>query len=345
MNKITKYIFNEIFPIFLLSNMFFIFVLLLDKVIDLTDLIFSKNVPFLLVFETIVFYLPSFLMITIPTSALLSVMTAHNRLSADAEIVVIKSLGVSPFNLFKPTFYFGILATLLAFLTSFYLLPYGNKLAIENLKRTLEYVSLKDIREKEFYKEIPGITIFIEKKLKEDQFQKIIIIDEKGENFIIAKECSAKQEFGAIIFDLYNGSIIQGKSDKYTKIEFKRFYFVFNVQNNLNREIKSERFMFLDELLKKQHENKIYKFELSKRIALPFSTIIMTVLGLNLGIFFHRSNKSINWLISLAIVFFYNLIILASENFLSVLNPYFAPWIANIIFAFVSIIGIKKVLQ
>lgn len=345
MNKLSKYILKEIFPIFLLSNLFFVFILLLDKVVDLTDLIFSKNVPSIIIIETFIFYLPSFLMVTIPTSALLAVMTAHNRLSSDAELVVMKSLGLSPFNLLKPTLFFGIVATIIAFLTSFYLLPYGNKLAIYNLKRVLDYVSLNDIRENEFYKEIPGITIYVKKKLNEDEFSQITIIDEKGGNLITASAAKGEQKYGAVVFDLKKGSIIQGKGDKYAKIDFDRFYFVYNVESNLNRDIKSERFMFMDELLSKLNEGKIYKFELSKRIALPFSTIIMAILGLNVGVFFHRANRSINWIIALGVIFSYNMIMFMSENLIVKIDPYFAPWIANIIFAFLAFVRISRVLK
>ncbi|MGC8925538.1 MAG: LptF/LptG family permease [Calditerrivibrio sp.] len=345
MNKLSKYILDEIYPIFIISNIFFVFILLFDKVVDLTDLFFSKNVPTIIIIETFIFYLPSFLMVTIPTSALLAVMTAHNRLSADAELVVMKSLGLSPANLLKPTIYFGILATLLAFLTSFYLLPYGNKYAIYNLKRTVEYVSLKDVKENEFYKEIPSITIYVKKKVDEHRFLQVTLIDEKGGSLITASEADAYQKFGAVVFDLKNGSIIQGKNDRYGKIEFKRFYFVVNVDSNLNREIKSERFMFMDELISRLDDGYIYKFEFSKRVALPFSTLIMALLGLNMGVFFHRTNRSINWIIALGIIFSYNVIMFMSENLAGKINPYFAPWIANAIFAFLSLIRIGRVLK
>lgn len=345
MNKLSKYILEEIYPIFIISNIFFIFILLFDKVVDLTDLVFSKNVPTIIIIETFIFYLPSFMMVTIPTSALLAVMTAHNRLSADAELVVMKSLGLSPMSLLRPTIYFGILATLLAFLTSFYLLPYGNKYAIYNLKRTVEFVSLKDIKENEFYKEIPSITIYVKKKVDYNKFLQITLIDEKGGSLITAAEADAYQKFGAVIFDLKNGAIIQGKNDRYGKIEFKRFYFVVNVDSNLNREIKSERFMFMDELISRLNDGYIYKFEFSKRVALPFSTLIMALLGLNMGVFFHRANRSINWIIALGIIFSYNVIMFMSENLAGKINPYFAPWIANTIFAFLSLIRIGRVLK
>jgi len=345
MNKLSKYILRETFPIFLLSNIFFVFILLIDKVIDLTDLIFSKNVPAIIIIETFIFYLPSFLMVTIPMSTLLAVMTAHNRLSTDAELVLMKSLGMSPYNLLKPTIYFGIISMLLAFITSFYLLPYGNKFAIYNLKRTMQYVSLNDIRENEFYKELPNITIYVKRKIGENIFSQITLIDEKDGNLITALEAVAYQKFGAVVFDLKNGSIIEGKGDRYGKVEFGRFYFVIDVDLNLNRDIKTERFMFMWELVSKLKENKIYKYEFSKRIALPFSTIVIAILGLNLGVFFHRASRSINWIIALAIIFIYNLIMFMSENLIHIIDPYFAPWIANVVFSILAFLRIGRVLK
>lgn len=342
MPTLNRYILREIVPIFFLSNIFFIFVLLLDKLIDLTDLFFSKNVPAIIIIETIIFYLPSFLMITIPTSALLAVMTAHNRLSADSEIVVIKSIGVSPYNLTKPTILFGIFATLLAFITSYTLLPYGNQLAIKNLKKTINYISIKDIKENEFYNELPNLTLHVTKKYDNTIYEGITIIDNKGENFITAKEGKILQSVGKIIFDLKQGTLVNGKDEKYSKISFGKFYYIFSIDAQLKRDIKQERFMFFSELIENFHKGDIYKFELSKRIALPLSTMIMAILGLNMGIFFHRSNKSINWIIALTTIFTYNMIMFLSENLINFTNPFFAPWIANIIFSIIPLITLKR---
>lgn len=342
---LNRYIFKEIIPIFFLSNIFFIFILLLDKLVDLTDLFFSKNVPFVVIVETIVFYMPSFLMLTIPTSALLAVMTAHNRLSADSEIIVMKSIGLTPKKFVTPTILFGIFATVLAFLTSFILLPYGNQMAIYNLKRTVSYLSLKDIKKNEFYNELPNITLHVKEKIDDTNYKSLTLIDNKGDNLIVAKEGRIEQSKGAVVFDLKHGEIINGKDDKYTKVTFDRFYYVVNVEGNLKRDIKQERFMFMSELIDNFKNGKIYQYEFSKRVALPFSTFIMALLGLNMGVIFYRGGKSLNWIIALFIVFIYNLIILFSENIINIVNPIFAPWISNIIFFIISFIFLKRCIQ
>lgn len=284
------------------------------------------------------------MMVTIPTSALLAVMSAHNRLSSDLEIVVIKSLGLSPWKLSKPTITFALLATIFAIIISIFL-PYGNKLAIYNIKRAAGYISLKDLKENEFYNEIPNLTIMVQKKINDELYYGITIIDNKVKNLITAREGRIIQSSGKIIFDLRSGTVVSGKNENYAKILFRHFYYVFNAGEIMKRNIKQERFMFPGELISNFNNGDIYKFEFSKRIAIPLSTFIMSLLGLKMGIIFHRSNRSINWLIALAVVFSYNIVLLFSENLISHINPFFAPWLANIVFTLLSVINIKKCLS
>ena len=72
MNLVQKYIVKELVPYFIIGNLFFMFLLLMEKIINLADLFFSKNVPAIVLIETIIYMLPSIFFMTIPLAGLLA---------------------------------------------------------------------------------------------------------------------------------------------------------------------------------------------------------------------------------------------------------------------------------
>src|SRR5665647_2869316 len=108
------YIVREISSLFLLGIVIFTLVLLMGRLITLTDLVVSHGVPFADVSRMILYLVPSFLVFTIPMAFLLAVLLAFGRLSADNEIVVIKASGISLIQMLPPVIVCAVVAVLLA---------------------------------------------------------------------------------------------------------------------------------------------------------------------------------------------------------------------------------------
>ena len=92
---LTLYIIREIASLFLLGIVVFTLILLMGRLIKLTDLVISRGVPMSDISLMILYLMPSFLVFTIPMAFLLAVLLAFGRLSADNEITVMKSGGLS----------------------------------------------------------------------------------------------------------------------------------------------------------------------------------------------------------------------------------------------------------
>ena len=86
------YIFKELLSPFFLGLLTFTFILLMNRVLKLIDLIVNKGVGVGEVGALIVYLLPSFLVLTIPMSVLLAILIAFGRFSADSEVVAMKIL-------------------------------------------------------------------------------------------------------------------------------------------------------------------------------------------------------------------------------------------------------------
>lgn len=343
MKIIPIYILLEIFPIFIIGNIFFVFLLLLDKLIALADLFFTRNVPGYLIIETIVFYLPSFLIITIPTSVLLATLIGFSRLSVDSEIIVLRASGASSLVLASPAIIFGLLAFLFSLSMSTWLMPLGSRLAIENLTKIIKSVSVNDLKANELYQDIPGMVIFVKEKNKDGSFSNMIIIDKNRESISSSEKGRIiTTEDGELIFSLNKGRIVSKQKDGYSSVSFNNF--IINVPIDIKDNIDkiSERFMTLKTLIEHFPKADFYKSEFSNRFALPFAAIIMAILGMSLGSFFSRTGKSFGIFIAVSLVFIYNAIFILSKN-MTLLNSFISPWIANFVFMFLAIFFYRKI--
>ena len=346
MKILHKYILKEIFPVFLLGNIFFVLLLLLDKLIDLADLFFTKNVPGWLIIQTIVFYLPSFLVITIPTSAMLAVMIGYGRLSADSEIIAMRASGAGKRFFARPTLIFGTTAFLLGMLMSFWLMPAGSVSAISNLSKMAKLVSIKDMKEKELYDELPGVVFYAVEKESDAQYRKMLIIEKSRNSVITASEADILPSGDAgLLMDLKDGRIVTLNPDgKHSTINFSSFRLNSPLLSTEDIKINSERLMSTSDLLSNAGNGPIYLFELSKRVSMPFAALIMSIFGMSLGIFFHRSGRSMAIPITIAVVAVYNVMFFASQNFATSgrLDPLLAAWVPNIIFAVLAALFYRR---
>lgn len=129
MKKLQVYVLKEFFPPFLLSLGIFTFVMLLDKLLDLLDMIVSKGVPMRIVGEVFLLLLPSMIAVVIPMGVLAGIMMAVGRMSADLEVTAMKAGGASIWNLVFPL---GLVSLLLAGLLVVFnnsVLPEANHIA------------------------------------------------------------------------------------------------------------------------------------------------------------------------------------------------------------------------
>ncbi|MEE9519830.1 MAG: LptF/LptG family permease, partial [bacterium] len=87
MRLLSRYIFKELVSVFALALLIFTLVLLLSRMLRLTDLVLNKGVPLSVVLKLLVYLSPSFLILIIPIALLVSAITVFSKLSTDSEIV------------------------------------------------------------------------------------------------------------------------------------------------------------------------------------------------------------------------------------------------------------------
>ena len=174
---ITKYLLLELISPFGLGLLIFTFVLFMQQVLRLIELVINKGVGVGVVLRMIAYIMPSFLVMTIPMAVLVATLSAFGRLSTDSEITAMKASGISLYSLCVPVLIFATGATAITFFFYAEALPWGNRnfrLVLYELARTKAAIALKD---KVFDTSYPGLVIYIEEIDAQDVFHGVMLSD------------------------------------------------------------------------------------------------------------------------------------------------------------------------
>ncbi len=121
MKILERYILKENFTPFVISVFVTTFVMLLDKIIDLLNLIIEKHLDILTIGKIFGLSLPFMLALTVPMAILLATIISFGRLSVDNELVAFKSCGINIYTLMRPT-------AIAALFISFFMIYFNNEI-------------------------------------------------------------------------------------------------------------------------------------------------------------------------------------------------------------------------
>ena len=345
---LNLYIIREIASLFLLSITVFTLILLMGRLIKLTDMVISKGVPLSEISRMIVYLMPSFLVFTIPMAFLLAVLLAFGRLSADNEITVMRAGGISLMQLMPPVVVCGLVATLLTLAISTLGVPWGNSAFKDLSFRVLKQNVTLTIRDKVFWDDLPGIVLYTDHYDEANHTLKGVIIhdgrDSKRPMTIFASEgkigCTPDQQDICLI--LYNGSIHSaGKDNEYRLVKFGEYVMTVGGPGKGVGIGRNELDMGIGELLQQINNPATapstrlkMQIELQSRFAFPFASLVFAVVAVPLGLQNRRSGKSAGFSTSIAILLIYYLLLsllrtLAEKGSIP---PALALWLPNIIF-------------
>ncbi|MFV9646691.1 MAG: LptF/LptG family permease, partial [Desulfobacterales bacterium] len=210
---INRYLFKEMIPPFVINVLFFTFVFLLTKILDIINLIVNYKIGLSAVFLMLIYSVPHFLEFVIPISIMMSVLLTFLRLSADNEIVALKAGGVSRYGLLPPVFLFCLMGCLLTGFMTIYGVPWG-RLSFKTL--TYDVVASNvdiGLKERTFNDSFKDVMIYVNKiDLRNKALINVFIEDQRDKNIVstvIAPTGKLFSEPDKLAFHLrlYNGTI------------------------------------------------------------------------------------------------------------------------------------------
>ena len=229
MKILERYILKENFKPFVVSLMVTTFVMLLDKIIDLLNLIIEKHLDILTIVSIFGLSLPFILALTVPMAILLASIMSFGRLSVDNELIAFKSCGINIFTLLKPT-------VIAALFLSFFMV-YFNNAVLPQTNHMLKNMMIKANYRRPATAIVPGTfntmknyTIYVKKRIDDELFGILIYNREKTKfpQTISAERGRIELANGgnSLKAILYNGQMHerdQKNPDKYNISEFKKF--------------------------------------------------------------------------------------------------------------------------
>ena len=355
---IHRYILREISYPFFMILFVMTFVLIMGKLLQLMDMMVNKGVSFIDILKLFSLLFPSFLIFTIPISLLVSILIGIGRLSADNEITIFKTSGLSLYRLLTPVLFASLIAFVMTIVTTFFLVP-QSKFATKNLLFTIAKKKASvGIREKVFNDDFKGILLYADSiPVQGDFMEGVLIYDTRTisePSTIIAKKAYLVSDVKlmTLTLRLENGSthMVDTHQKNYRKMDFSRYDVNLSMESTIAGEnklmTKKGAEMTIWEIAEKMKSGKLdnkefreIRVEMHKNMALPVSCIVMGILGIPLGIRSHRAVKSRGFTVGLIVVLIYYFLLLTGQSLIETKNlpPLLGIWTPNILFGTLGI--------
>jgi lipopolysaccharide export system permease protein len=357
---LDRYIFVEMLPTFFLSMAVLLFVLLLEKLFRLADLVVSKGATLASTAEVLAYVVPGFLVIAIPMSLTVASLTAFARLSSDSEITAMKASRISLYSMIRPVFLFALLAFLFTAFTSLILVPGANSALKTRLFALVKSRALIGIEPGIFSNSFEGMVIYVDKMDSDNNLEGVFISDERSARepyAIVARsgKLIADQQAMNVTLAMDIGTILTQPrvGQSYSLMGFDKARLNLDISNSLQKNSPGksvddfDSFELLNEIKRLRNEGKpsyTYETELHKRLSIPFACIILGLIGAPLGIRRSRSGKSAGVAIALLIFLVYFIILSGATNLAETgtFPAYLAFWIPNVLMTLAALLFIIK---
>ncbi len=256
---LQKYLMKEMLSPFIVTLVTITFVLLLDEMIKLLNLIIEKDLDFMTTLNIFSLALPFLLALSIPMSVLMATILAFGRLSVDSEIIAIKSGGINIFKLVRPIYFLALLLSLFMVYFNNRILPETNH-KFSNLRMQVSMKKPMKIITPGEYIDFGKYTVIV-KSSTEEEMQGIIIYDRSNTQFpktIVANRgvlipISSSASLKAILYDGEMHERDAKDAAKYSITSFEEFTLnIFGLDEQMEigeREFRSDREMSSEQLV------------------------------------------------------------------------------------------------
>jgi lipopolysaccharide export system permease protein len=350
---VHRYVFREILVPFLFGLSVFTFILLIARLLRLIELVVTRGVPFLSIARLLAYIMPAFLEVTVPMAMLLAILVAFGRLSADSEMVALRSSGLSLYQLVPPVAIFVALATASTAALSIHARPWGNRAlrsALFDIARTRASASIKP---SVFNDDFPGLVIYAESiDATTDELRHVLISDERDgaqQNTIFARDgvMISDPDAQAVTLRLRDGFI--HTTDGGARSEYQTHFESYDVNLDLRQMLAEARPRERDpkELTLGQLRRAIAAkraahvpfvpelVEYHRKFSIPFACVVFGLAAVPLGVQPVRAARARGFALSLALIFGYYMLLSLGQALAEqgTVPAAVGLWLPNLVFA------------
>lgn len=363
---INRYFFGELCQPFAVNLFFFTFILLIGKILEITNLVVNYNAGLTAIALLLFYSMPFFLAFVTPMSIMMAVLLTFLRMSADNEIVALKSNGVNPNRFLIPVALFCLMGWVMTMTITGFIMPWGNRAYI-GLSTELAQSHIDAIvKERTFIDSFDGIMLYVNKINMKNRSMKDVFIEDRRtkdiSNVIVAPQGQIIVETSSqtIRLRLRNGAINQVDIARQSAqvIAFETYEMKLDLKQLIAKK-SSENRKSLDEmsiseirkyLSKTPHHKRYYNnalMKLHQKFSLPVACFALGLLAIPLGMQSKTNKRAVG--IVMGIPFFLLYYILLSGGWAlgesGTLQPVVGMWAPDIIMAAIGIYLYRRSIQ
>jgi LPS export ABC transporter permease LptG/LPS export ABC transporter permease LptF len=365
-----RYILKEIGPPFLIGLLLCTFVLLMNQILILAEMLIAKGVSLGMVARILLYLMPSLLAFGVPMAVLMGILAGLSRLSTDLEITAFRTLGISSRRLARPVFVFALGGWLLTSFLTLFLAPRANYLWVRTITGSVLAKAQVRINPREFNESIPKTVIYIQEVGRDGKWRNVFIYmakDPAEPRIIMAREgkLNLYPDTKRATLELEDGAVHSyppAEPEKYSVTSFKRLEEGIDVESlfptlSSRKRVREKDILELREdvgildrelaVLKsaggtalrsqsfrdKARDLRAHWVEIHKKFALPFVCLIFVLIGLPLGMTTRKGGRTSGFTLSIAVILLYYVLITAGEKMAmdGRITPFLGMWGPNIL--------------
>ena len=350
MKILTKYLYKEFFTFFVISLITF---LVLYTVIDFfgkIDNFMEADVPLKTSLIFFLYQIPLVVQQMLPISMLISLMLMLGLMNKHNEILALKGSGLNSFNLSHPLIWISVLVGVASFFLSESIVPITSQKANRIWNLQVEKRNAKGAYKLSHIwyrgnRSIYQIRAFDSKK----NIMEGLTISFFDEHFALIKRIDAeKATWSGDRWSLANGliqSLAPDGSWKSVRFEYHTIRLP-ETPENFKHSMKAPEEMsfwelryYTQKIRKEGFDSTKAQVDLNTKIAFPFISLMLTLVGVPLALRRKRGGIAFNITIGIAISFLYLLTFGLSRSLAisGALPPLLGAWMSNLLFLFLGI--------
>ena len=354
MKKFDWYIIKKFLSTFFFTiSLILIIVIVFDISEKIDDFLRSGVSVEKIIFQYYLNFIPYFGNLFSPLFIFISVIYFTSKMAGNSEIIAMLNSGMSLSRLLRPFIFCAIFLASLSFILGNFIIPETNKERIDfenkyikrKQKKRIKNIHMQIQKDQYIYMESYNRSKNIGYKFTLENFKKNILKSKLSANYIeydtINNNWSIKdytiREYYKKGENISKGRLLD------TVINLNPSDFAKNKSLVETMGMKKLNDFIKEEEIKGTSQITYHKIEKHKRLANPFSTIILTIIAVAIGSRKIRGGAGIQLSVGLLISFGYILFMQISTTFATNSNllPVISVWIPNIIFILIAIFLVK----
>ena len=348
--KLDLYIIRKFLGTFFFAIILIISITIVFDFSEKIDNFIDKEAPInSVIFDYYVNFIPYFANLFSALFTFISVIYFTSKMAYDTEIIAILSSGVSFRRMMFPYFISALVIGIFSFILGNFIIPPANEKRLDFMDT---YVHRKFVnKERNIHRQIePGVFIYMTNfETSSNTGYKFSVEKFDGKQLVsklTSRSIRWNEDIGKWTIKNYFIRTIDGDKESFEKGKSIDSLFNFGPEEFSRRTDVVEAMNmpelddFIDEQIMRGDSNiSAYKIEKYRRIANPFSTFILTLIGVTLACRKVRGGMGLHLGLGLVLSFSFILFMQISTVFATngSMNPLLAVWLPNIVFSFVAV--------